>query len=88
MEGNFYVSDVVIDRELKSKYGMAYIKCPNEAKRYGQCVEAGQINRTLQRDSCAKERQALRACVSKHLRSSAAGNTASSAAGIAEENRC
>ncbi|KAG5485473.1 hypothetical protein LSCM1_07557 [Leishmania martiniquensis] len=87
MEGNFYVSDVVIDRELKSKYGMAYAKCPNETKRYGQCVEAGQINRNLQRDSCAKERHALRACVSRHLRDCAAGSTASSAAHIGEQNQ-
>ncbi|CAJ1006063.1 hypothetical protein Q4I28_001379 [Leishmania naiffi] len=80
MEGNFYVSDIVIDRALNSKYGMAYTKCPNESRRYGQCIEAGQINRNLQRDSCAKERQALRACVLKHLRDSAAGSTASPAA--------
>lgn len=76
MEGNFYISDVVIDRELKSKYGKAYIQCPNEAKRYGQCVEAGQINRNLQRNSCVEERKALRACVSKHLRDTAAPSNA------------
>ncbi|KAG5510542.1 hypothetical protein JKF63_06839 [Porcisia hertigi] len=78
MEGNFYVSDIVIDRELKSKYGIAYRKCPMESKNYGQCVEACQINRNLQRNSCAKERHALRACISKHLRDSSAGSTTSS----------
>ncbi|KAL7700630.1 hypothetical protein N2W54_005344 [Lotmaria passim] len=76
MEGNFYVSDVVIDRELKSKYGRAYVKCPNEAKRYGQCIEAGQINRNLQRNSCIEERLALRACVSKHLHADATASRA------------
>jgi NADH dehydrogenase [ubiquinone] 1 alpha subcomplex assembly factor 8 len=74
MEGNFYISDVVIDRELKSKFGKAYIKCPNEAKRYGECIEAGQINRSLQRNSCLEERRALRACASKHLREDAVGS--------------
>ncbi|KPI83147.1 hypothetical protein ABL78_7825 [Leptomonas seymouri] len=74
MEGNFYISDVVIDRELKSKYGKAYIKCPKEAKRYGECIEAGQINRNLQRGSCLEERRALRACVSAHLRSDTAAS--------------
>ncbi|GET86288.1 hypothetical protein LtaPh_0903800 [Leishmania tarentolae] len=87
MEGNFYVSDVVIDRELTSKYGMAYRKCPNESKRYGQCVEAGQINRNLQRDSCAAERHALRACVAKHLRSIAAGRRTPCAASIGTPNQ-
>ncbi|KAK7198914.1 hypothetical protein NESM_000858200 [Novymonas esmeraldas] len=77
MEGNFYVSDVVVNRELKSKYGRAYLQCPNESRQYGQCIEAGQINRSLQRGSCAEERRALRACVSRHLRS----NTAAVASG-------
>ncbi|KPA77520.1 hypothetical protein ABB37_06903 [Leptomonas pyrrhocoris] len=74
MEGNFYVSDVVVDRELKSKYGKAYLKCPQEAKRYGECIEAGQINRNLQRNSCVEERHTLHACVSKYLRAGAAAS--------------
>lgn len=74
MEGNFYISDVVIDREMKSKYGKAYLKCPNESKRYGVCIEGGQINRSLQRNTCAEERHALRTCVSKHLREEAAAS--------------
>lgn len=81
MEGNFYVADVVIDRELKSKYGIAYLQCPNEAKRYGQCVEAGQINRNLQRNSCLEERRALRACVTKHLRDGSASAAAAAPTG-------
>lgn len=68
MEGNFYISDTVVDRELRSKYGRAYEKCGPEAKAYGTCVESGHINHDLERNSCVEERRALRQCVDKHLK--------------------
>jgi hypothetical protein len=63
MEGNFYVSETSIDRELKSKLGHAYMKCPQEAKEYGKCVEGFQINKDLRKDVCAQQRNELRRCV-------------------------
>ncbi|KEG06243.1 hypothetical protein DQ04_15051000 [Trypanosoma grayi] len=66
MEGNFYVSGTVIQRELRSHYGSCLAKCRDEAAAYGRCVEAGQINRNLAHGSCSEERRALRACVDAH----------------------
>lgn len=68
MEGNFYISDVVIDRELESKYGQAYQQCRTESRAYGSCIEAGQINRNLSRDYCRELRIALRTCVDGNLK--------------------
>ncbi|CAD2220506.1 hypothetical protein AGDE_00807 [Angomonas deanei] len=68
MEGNFYVSDIVIDQPINSRYGKAYAKCPHEAQRYGTCLEMGEINRNLAHNMCVEERKALRECVDKHLK--------------------
>jgi len=67
MEGNFYISDVVVDRTVRSKYGAAYEHCKDEALRYGRCVEGGHINRDLRCSMCAAERDELSRCVRKHL---------------------
>ncbi|RHW68080.1 uncharacterized protein TEOVI_000621800 [Trypanosoma equiperdum] len=63
MEGNFYVSDFVIKRALRSNYGHCFTRCRDEVAAYGRCVESGQINRNLSQGLCAEERRALRACV-------------------------
>lgn len=68
MEGNFYISDTVVNRPLHSRYGLAYERCPVAAAAYGTCVEKGQVNRHLSAHQCASEREALRQCVNKHLR--------------------
>ncbi|KAH9586374.1 hypothetical protein LSM04_008443 [Trypanosoma melophagium] len=66
MEGNFYISDTVIQRELQSRYGRCFTQCREEVNAYGRCVEAGQINRNLTQGLCSNERRALRACVEAH----------------------
>ena len=73
MEGNFYVSETAITRELASRLGHAFTKCAAEAKDYGKCVEGFQINKELKKDACQQQRLALRACadiVSKAARKS------------------
>lgn len=68
MEGNFYISDKVVDMEITSKYNIAYSQCREAAEAYGRCVEGGQINRALKKDICQAERAALRDCVREYLR--------------------
>lgn len=70
MEGNFYISDKVITLPGRRNisYAEAYKKCPMEAQAYGRCVEAGQVNRSLAKNLCQKERVDLRSCVDGHLK--------------------
>lgn len=67
-EGNFYVAETVIRRELRSNFGKALIKCPTESEEYAKCVDARQVNRTMERDCCAAERKALKKCVDKQTK--------------------
>ncbi|CUG23490.1 Hypothetical protein, putative [Bodo saltans] len=68
VEGNFYVAETVIRRELKSKFGQALTKCPTESATYAKCIDARQVNRTMERGCCDEERKALRKCVDKHTK--------------------
>jgi hypothetical protein len=67
-EGNFYVAETVIRRELKSKFGKGLTKCPAESEAYAKCIDARQVNRTMQRGCCESERKALRSCVDRHTK--------------------
>ncbi|CCW69536.1 unnamed protein product [Phytomonas sp. Hart1] len=69
MEGNFYISDIIIDFKLGSNYSIAYEHCKEEALSYGKCMETSQINRSLSKNLCLHERQKLRQCIDNRLRS-------------------
>lgn len=62
-EGNFYVSEVVMRRELRSNFAKAMTHCKEQSAAYAKCVDAAQVNRNLNRDVCAPERLELRKCV-------------------------
>lgn len=68
MDGNFYISDKVIDTAISSKYSVAYEQCREPAEAYGRCIEGGQINRMLKKNVCESERAALRECVKEYLK--------------------
>eukprot|EP00796_Vickermania_ingenoplastis_P000621 gene623-343_t len=77
MEGNFYVSDKVVDLEIASHYSRAYAQCRPQAEAYGRCVEGGQINRALKKNICEEQRHALRECVKEYLEAKKTGLTSS-----------
>lgn len=62
MEGNFYISEIAVRRELKSKFGKSVLQCPDEMKEYAKCVETAHVNKNLSKGVCAKERAALMKC--------------------------
>ncbi|EPY31594.1 hypothetical protein STCU_03377 [Strigomonas culicis] len=68
MEGNFYISNKIIDRKLQSQYGNAYRHCPQEAAAYGSCIEAGLVNRSTPQHLCHAQREALTRCVTTQLK--------------------
>ncbi len=63
MEGNFYVSTVVVQSELRSKLGRAYEHCRHFGLEYAKCVEIHHANRDIKQDVCVEQRQALNKCV-------------------------
>lgn len=68
-EGNFYVAEAVTRRQLKSKFGQAVLKCPQEGEAYAKCIDMRQVNRSMEHGCCDAERKALRKCVDKHCKS-------------------
>lgn len=70
MEGNFYISDKVVDNVITSRWSQAYQTCREPAQLYGRCVEGGQINRALKKNLCEAQREALRQCVRLALQAS------------------
>ena len=74
MEGNFYVSEVVIRNELKSNFGRCTLQCPAEMKAYAKCVETLHVNKALKKDVCKLERESLRICTDKNWHAMAKEN--------------
>lgn len=77
MEGNFYVSEVVIRNELKSNFAKCTLQCPTEMKSYAKCVESLHVNKALKKDVCKAEREALRSCTDRNWHALAKENRAS-----------
>lgn len=66
MEGNFYISEIAVRRELKSNFGKSCLQCPKEMEHYAKCIEAAHINKNLAKGVCGKERKALMECTNGH----------------------
>ena len=68
-EGNFYVSNTVMKKPLRSSLGAAYLDCRGEAREYAKCVEKYHANKEMKKDVCLEERTLLDQCVDKKRKS-------------------